>query len=800
VRRNYAFIAKKTAFKMAFPQDDYDCNELLDDWMCDWKVDIVFSVIASHWDVLYPRYSKTGEIRLAYTGYIDDSLCFRQPAQWHERPIDIGYRANKLPPYFGRVGETKWKIGELVANLSRQSNLVTDIVLGESGTLNGSSWLDFINECKFTLGSISGSSLLDPTGAIQRAIRQHMKENPRATFEEVEQLYFPGMEGRYEFTAISPRVLEAGMLGSCQILVEGEYSGLLKPWEHYIPIKADASDFDQVLQAMKDRSLTDRLVVNCRTLLMNTPALHYRTHAQEMIKLIEERVPTRVQASQPKLEEKRQEVLVLVAHAPQRDPRLAWIAENCPENLIIHQLGISRVQDDPETVDGSAETGWVWSYPRIEHQTDLAILRQLMSNQGPQTAIDEMASLIALASKKNEELRVIFDTNDSHRVEVFRWYFPYLLQIAASLIDRAQKLSGISAIVAADLNTLIAGIYLKELWGVPLFYDAHEFWPEADVSQAPFERTFWIALEGRLLKSVDRAMTVSPGLATYMSRLYGKPFMTVPNAEPLITVQAKQISAKNAKTCRFLFQGGFAPARGIDLLIKAWSATDADAILCLRGPESEDRQAMMKLAKSLGLFGTRIEFLDSVAETELVTAAVEYDVGLIPYTPTGVNYSNCCPNKLSQYMAAGLPILANKTSFVEQVIGEAGAGMVVDFTDTAQLVAAVNCLTADVGRRARYAQCAGTFYRERFHWQALSRLFYARLSRAASATQRQFAGAPHNGLNFDLSFSPVKSIVLADDYKPLYKLARRIWHCVPKQLRLKLAPWLRRFALQLRHG
>lgn len=289
LKRDYAFIADCKALKLAFPQDEYDCHELLDDWMCEWRVDIVFSVIAHGWDILYPKYSRTGEIRLAYTGYIDDSLCHMQPSPWDSRPIDIGYRARKLPPYFGRLGETKWQIGELVNRRSQGTNLVTDIVVGDGGTLNGATWLDFINRSKFTLGANSGSSLLDPRGKIQLAVRRYIAKYPEASFDEVEQACFPGLDGHNEFTAISPRALEAGMLGSCQILVEGSYSDILKPWQHYIPIKPDASDFDAVREAMCDRSLTDRLIANCRATLLNTPALHYRAHAQGVIDLIVER-------------------------------------------------------------------------------------------------------------------------------------------------------------------------------------------------------------------------------------------------------------------------------------------------------------------------------------------------------------------------------------------------------------------------------------------------------------------------------------------------------------------------------
>ena len=71
-----------------------------------------------------------------------------------------------------------------------------------------------------------------------------------------------------------------------QILVEGEYSGIVKPWEHYIPIRPDASDFPQVLDAMRDRRLVDRLISNCRETILSTGHLRYRHLAENVIDLI----------------------------------------------------------------------------------------------------------------------------------------------------------------------------------------------------------------------------------------------------------------------------------------------------------------------------------------------------------------------------------------------------------------------------------------------------------------------------------------------------------------------------------
>ena len=286
---DYSFVASSPALKLAFPQDEYDHHADLDNWMCDWNVDILFSVISSQWDVLFPRYAKQGEIRLAYTGYVDESLVAMPAKPWEQRTIDIGYRTRKLPAYFGRLGQIKWTIGRDVEARASGAGFFCDIKLGDQGRLIGKNWLDFLNDCKFTLGANSGSSLLDPSGEICEAVRSYLWRRPEASFEDLEAHCFPGQDGRYQMTAISPRVLEAAILESCQILVAGEYSGLIKPYEHYIPIAPDASDFDEVARAMRDRDLVSRLIANCRQTILDTDALRYRNAAKAVIELIASR-------------------------------------------------------------------------------------------------------------------------------------------------------------------------------------------------------------------------------------------------------------------------------------------------------------------------------------------------------------------------------------------------------------------------------------------------------------------------------------------------------------------------------
>lgn len=280
------FVRHSSALKIAFPQDEYDCHLKLDNWMCSWNVDILYTVLPDHVSALYPQFSRQRTLRKAFTGYLDDKLFKAEPAGYNARPIDIGYRARKLPPYFGRIGQNKWTIAEGVRQKALQEGLTLDIAVGERSSLPGQSWLDFINRCKFTLGANSGSSLLDPYGDIQRKVKSYVAVHPEATFDEVERTCFPGLDGLHSMTAISPRNLEAGMFESCQLLVEGAYSGILEPHQHYIPLTADASNFSDVLKIMRNRHEVDCIRKRCRNRLLDYEPLRASWHAREIIQTV----------------------------------------------------------------------------------------------------------------------------------------------------------------------------------------------------------------------------------------------------------------------------------------------------------------------------------------------------------------------------------------------------------------------------------------------------------------------------------------------------------------------------------
>src|SRR5207248_10079768 len=139
------------------------------------------------------------------------------------------------------------------------------------------------------------------------------------------------------------------------------------------------------------------------------------------------------------------------------------------------------------------------------------------------------------------------------------------------------------------------------------------------------------------------------------------------------------------------------------------------AALFLRGPDNMWREAALAKAAQLGLLDRSLYFLDAVREDELVAAAAEADVGIIPYKPLIINDRLSCPNKLSQYLHAGLMVVANELPFVKSVLVEAQAGLTYDSAKPNSLVEVVHRIVDDPELLQRSQENAVRFARERFN-------------------------------------------------------------------------------------
>ena len=271
------------------PQDEYDCSRILDDWLVDMKIDLVYSVLKDCWDIIYPKFQKVGTLQFGYTSYIPDDwvLKWANPKSYEDREIDVSYRAKHLPENFGRLGQLKYLIAEKFKNSIKEKNIKVDISTDDKHTIPGTEWHAFLENSKACLVTPSGSSLIDFDNSIRTKILNFKSKSGLVSFETVEKHCFPGEDGKLVLSAISPRNIEAALSETLQIATPGKYSDILIPNVHYVEIDEDCSNVDRVISILKNVSKAKKIIKNCKKQILSIPRLRQTVIIEEFITFLE---------------------------------------------------------------------------------------------------------------------------------------------------------------------------------------------------------------------------------------------------------------------------------------------------------------------------------------------------------------------------------------------------------------------------------------------------------------------------------------------------------------------------------
>ena len=109
------------------------------------------------------------------------------------------------------------------------------------------------------LGSESGSNVFDWDGSLAEKIRAVRKKNPAVPNDVVYSSLIEPHESAGVMNQISPRAFEAIALKTVLVLFEGEYSGVLKADVHYLSLKKDGSNLDDVFARLSDAGYVDNM-------------------------------------------------------------------------------------------------------------------------------------------------------------------------------------------------------------------------------------------------------------------------------------------------------------------------------------------------------------------------------------------------------------------------------------------------------------------------------------------------------------------------------------------------------------
>jgi glycosyltransferase involved in cell wall biosynthesis len=222
-----------------------------------------------------------------------------------------------------------------------------------------------------------------------------------------------------------------------------------------------------------------------------------------------------------------------------------------------------------------------------------------------------------------------------------------------------------------------------------LVYDCHEFEAERNAKPA-IERKMVGWLERRMIRRAEAVITVSPSIAAAYRERYAR--HGIPEVHLVRNIPEPNPAADGEPSDRFrtrfgipqdgfiaLYQGAFTHNRGLETALAAMRGLEDSGIhLVLMG-----YGPLQSLVDATAEALPHVHVHPAVAYEDVLEHTRSADVGLVSVKPTCLSYLYCLPNKLFEYLLAGVPVLANDLPDCRALIEEFHVGQVVE-ADTAE--------------------------------------------------------------------------------------------------------------------
>jgi len=241
-----------------------------------------------------------------------------------------------------------------------------------------------------------------------------------------------------------------------------------------------------------------------------------------------------------------------------------------------------------------------------------------------------------------------------------------------------------------SLDLLPIGCVLKALFKSKLIYDTHELETERNGLHGLRKKiSKWV--EKICLKYTDQVFVVSNSISEYYSDeykislppvIFNCPNYTLPPKSDLL----RQKLGIQSDSLIYLYQGGLVPGRGVESILDAFrSYGNQERVVVFMG-----YGLLADEIKSAALNSQNIFFHDAVPPDQLLNYTSSADIGLSLIENTCKSYYFCMPNKIFEYLMAGLPIIASNMLDMKKFIEEYELGVILERNSEGSIRSAVD--------------------------------------------------------------------------------------------------------------
>jgi glycosyltransferase involved in cell wall biosynthesis len=276
-----------------------------------------------------------------------------------------------------------------------------------------------------------------------------------------------------------------------------------------------------------------------------------------------------------------------------------------------------------------------------------------------------------------------------------------------------------------DPDLLFVGVLLRLLTGKPVVYDVHENYPQdiqtkewiPAVLRRPFSALFRF-FEDNAARWMDALVVVNEHLA---ERFKGKSrVVTVFNYSRLEQSSAHRDSegqTPRRPTPYFVYAGRISDDRGLHECLQALERLEEHDVelLCAGRIGHVGEEGFRELLEGQRPH-SRFKYLGLLPYEAIPPLLRDAAAGLLCFRPTPNNVLGT-PNKLFEYMSAGIPVIASDFPFIRKVVSEADCGLLVRPEDVEEIASAMKRILQDPNGTARCGRNGLQAVRERYNWQ-----------------------------------------------------------------------------------
>lgn len=234
---------------------------------------------------------------------------------------------------------------------------------------------------------------------------------------------------------------------------------------------------------------------------------------------------------------------------------------------------------------------------------------------------------------------------------------------------------------AHDLDTLLPTYYAAYWNNAKIIYDSHEiFADQVMLKEKKISKAIWMFLEKKLIKKCDRVVTVNNSCAQYLSEQYNIeiPFV-VRNFPEFYTADKKNILRQmfNIPTYKpiCLYQGNLNYDE-IDLTIDIFSKLKNCHLVFVGDGSSKKHLERQVVNKNLA---QNVSFVGEVPQEMLRFYTQSADIGFVTYYAKSKSLYYSLPNKIFDYLIAGLPVVAcNYPEIAKILLDNPDYGVLID--------------------------------------------------------------------------------------------------------------------------